>query len=219
MKGLSIDSIVDVLKMEPGEVLRILEQAESLTEDLPSSDSKTLRFTFWGLNQPSFQNVTVWKASMWCKRRLIHSYSSLSWGVSQICSICFFFKVFHFYRWVEQILHPKVSPWNKAIQDDAKNLQHNYQVCLNDHTVRQRVRLWTRKVDLGLNSQNLDSQVVMQRSVMWRVVAYCLGCGLLQFSTHSFSPRRVTLRHRSTFFFTKNDSQQTNGQRIGCTAW
>ena len=46
MKGLSIDSIVDVLKMEPGEVLRILEQAESLTEDLPSSDSKTLRFAF-----------------------------------------------------------------------------------------------------------------------------------------------------------------------------
>lgn len=44
MKGLSIDSIVDVLKMEPGEVLRILEQAESLTEDLP--DSKRLRFAF-----------------------------------------------------------------------------------------------------------------------------------------------------------------------------
>lgn len=61
MKGLSIDSIVDVLKMEPGEVLRILEQAESLTEDLP--DSKRLRFAFWGFNQHSFPNG--WKPSMW----------------------------------------------------------------------------------------------------------------------------------------------------------
>ena len=171
MKGLSIDSIVDVLKMEPGEVLRILEQAESLTEDLP--DSKDWDLHFEDSISILFQTV----GNHQCGQTSTYSY--LLKSQSDLFDL--------FFLWSALLLQmgwADTSPKGIALEQSNPERYKkypaycNYQLCLNDHTVGQRLRLWTRKFDLGLNSQNLDWQVVMQHSVMWCVVASCLGCGL-----------------------------------------